>query len=168
MENPKRVTADQIMLVKVCEEEFNELYDMQIESFMPLYEKYHDEISPALESKEKVRAKAFSDVRCFYFIVKEGTHVGAINIGKRTDEQGECFFRISPIFVRPQYQGEGIAYAAIQKVFAMFPEAKVWRLDTILQEPGNCHLYEKCGFIRVGEPLVFNENMTIVDYERRM
>jgi len=40
-------------------------------------------------------------------------------------------------------------------------------LDTILQEPGNCHLYEKCGFVRVGEDHIINDNMTLIDYERR-
>ena len=40
-----------------------------------------------------------------------------------------------------------------------------WRLDTIKQETGNCHLYEKCGFVRTGEDIVVNEKMTLVDYE---
>ncbi len=26
-------------------------------------------------------------------------------------------------------------------------------------------LYEKCGFVRVGDEKVINENMTIIDYE---
>ena len=39
-----------------------------------------------------------------------------------------------------------------------------WRLDTIKQETGNCHLYEKCGFVRVGEEHVVSDRMTLVDY----
>ena len=39
-----------------------------------------------------------------------------------------------------------------------------WRLDTIKQETGNCHLYEKCGFVRVGDDIVINEKMTLVNY----
>ncbi|MCR5836799.1 MAG: hypothetical protein K6G88_09865 [Lachnospiraceae bacterium] len=50
----------------------------------------------------------------------------------------------------------------------MHPEATVWRLAMILQEPANCHLYEKCGFERTGEETVINEKMTIVGYERRI
>ena len=36
--------------------------------------------------------------------------------------------------------------------------------NTIKQETGNCHLYEKYGFVRVGEDIVVNEKMTLVDY----
>ena len=75
------------------------------------------------------------------------------------------FFFIGPLFVLPRYQNQGLGYAAIQKAFAMFPGVKVWRLDTILQEPGNCHLYEKCGFVRTGEESVVNDRMTLIDYE---
>lgn len=36
--------------------------------------------------------------------------------------------------------------------------------NTIKQETGNCHLYEKYGFVRVGEDIVVNEKMTLVGY----
>ena len=62
----------------------------------------------------------------------------------------------------------GIGYAAIQKVFDMHPEVKTWKLDTILQEKVNCHLYEKCGFKRIGEEHVVNDAMTLVDYEKNL
>ena len=59
----------------------------------------------------------------------------------------------------------GIGYAAIQHAFALLPEVTTWKLDTILQEKGNCHLYEKCGFVRVGGEEIINDKMTIVFYE---
>ena len=72
---------------------------------------------------------------------------------------------ISPIFVLPEFQNQGIAYAAIQKAFEMCPQIETWKLDTIKQEKGNCHLYEKCGFKRVGDEKVVNDKMTLVFYE---
>ena len=41
-----------------------------------------------------------------------------------------------------------------------------WTLDTILQEVGNCYLYEKLGYRQTGRRTVINENMTIVGYEK--
>lgn len=41
-----------------------------------------------------------------------------------------------------------------------------WRLDTIKQEEKNCYLYEKCGFVRVGNETVINEKMTLVEYTK--
>ncbi len=158
---------NRVKLEEVQNYEIQQLYDMQVQSFMPLYRKYHDEGSPAIESIEKVRGRATQDNRKYYFIVKDGARVGAINIGcKPSDPEESCFY-ISPIFVLPKYQNQGIGYVAIQKAFSLYPDAKVWKLDTILQEPGNCHLYEKCGFVRVGEEHIINENMTLIDYERR-
>ena len=158
---------NRVKLEEVQNDEIQQLYDMQVQSFMPLYRKYHDEGSPAIESIEKVRGRATQDNRKYYFIVKDGARVGAINIGcKPSDPEESCFY-ISPIFVLPKYQNQGIGYVAIQKAFSLYPDAKVWKLDTILQEPANCHLYEKCGFVRVGEEHIINENMTLIDYERR-
>ena len=159
---------NRIKLEEVREGDIEQLCDMQKESFMPLYEKYHDDMSPATETIERVKARAFSGERKYFFIVKDGARVGAINAGpKKSDPEEACFY-ISPMFVLPKYQNKGIGYTALRKLFAMFPGVRVWKLDTILQEPGNCHLYEKCGFVRVGEERAVNDKMTLVDYEKRI
>jgi len=137
---------------------------MQVESFMPLYEKYHDEGSPAIESFDRIKARAAVVNRKYYFIVKDGARVGVINLGNNDPNEKEVSF-ISPLFILPKYWNQGIGYAAIQKSFEMYPEVKTWKLDTILQEKGNCHLYEKCGFVRVGEEKIINDKMTLIDYE---
>ena len=162
-----REMMDRIKLEEVREDEIPQLYDMQIQSFMPLYEKYHDEGSPAMETMERVRSRFMQENRKYYFIVKDGARVGAVNIGKKASDPEESCLYISPVFILPKYQNQGIGYVAIQKAFAMHPDVNVWKLDTILQEAGNCHLYEKCGFVRVGEEHVINENMTLVEYEIR-
>ena len=71
---------------------------------------------------------------------------------------------ISPIFIIPKFQNKGIASKVIEQLFGIYPNTIEWRLDTIKQETGNCHLYEKCGFVRVGEDIVVNEKMTLVGY----
>ena len=157
---------NRVKLEEVRTHEIEQLYDMQIQSFMPLYEKYHDDCSPAIESIERVKTRAAQENRKYYFIVKDGARVGAINIGKKLSDQEDCMY-ISPLFILPKYQNHGIGYVAIQKAFLLYPDVKVWKLDTILQEQANCHLYEKCGFVRVGEAHIINDKMTLVDYERR-
>lgn len=153
-----------VRLVEVTEEEIPELYDMQVESFMPLYEKYHDAGSPAIESIDRIRRRYAVVNRKYYFIMKDGARVGAINIGHNDPNEKKVAF-ISPIFILPEYQNHGIGYAAIEKAFEKLPEVTCWKLETILQEPANCHLYEKCGFVRVGEEKPVNDKMTLIDYE---
>ena len=154
-----------VALKEVREDEIPELYRMQVESFMPLYEKYHDAGSPAIETIERVKGRFARPNRKYYFIMKDGARVGAINLGHNDPEEKTVSF-ISPVFVLPEFQNQKIGYTALQKAFAMYPEVKTWKLETILQEPGNCHLYEKCGFVRAGEEKVINDAMTLIDYVR--
>ena len=153
-----------VRLVEVAEEEIPELYEMQVRSFMPLYEKYHDEGSPAIESLDRVRRRFAVENRKNYFIMKDGARVGAVNIGHNDPNEKRIAF-ISPLFVLPEFQNQGIGYAAIRKAFDILPDVTCWKLETILQEPANCHLYEKCGFVRVGEEKPVNDVMTLIDYE---
>ena len=41
-----------------------------------------------------------------------------------------------------------------------------WELDTILQEKGNCYLYEKMGYKQTGKTEVINEKLTLVFYKK--
>jgi hypothetical protein len=64
-----------------------------------------------------------------------------------------------------EYRGKGYAQAAIKAVEELHGSDN-WSLGTILQEAGNCHLYEKMGYHRTGENEVINERMTIIGYEK--
>ena len=75
---------------------------------------------------------------------------------------------IGPLFILPKYQSQGIGYVAMQQAFALYNEAELWRLETVLQETGACHLYEKCGFVRTGEETIVNDKMTLIMYEKKI
>ena len=65
----------------------------------------------------------------------------------------------------PEFRGRGIAQEAMRLCEDMHGSEN-WELDTILQEPGNCHLYEKMGYRQTGRTEVINERMTLVFYEK--
>lgn len=160
---------DTIRLILATENDAELLHKLQVDAFMPLYEKYQDdETSPAKESLDTIRWKITDRSKSdFYIIVFENEPVGGIRV--RNHDGGkitEGVRWISPIFVIPAFQGRGIAQKVIQQVFDMFEDTITWRLDTIKEEPGNCHLYEKCGFVRWGDEEVVNEKMTLVKYEK--
>lgn len=69
-----------IELKPVQDNELALLHKMQVESFMPLYEKYHDEGSPAIETLDRVQKRAQRSNRQYYFIINDGNKVGAINL----------------------------------------------------------------------------------------
>ena len=137
---------DKIRLILATEKDAELLHGLQVEAFLPLYEKYQDdETNPAKESLDTVRWK-ITNHPCsdFYIIEFENQPVGGIRVRSHNGTNiTEGVRWISPIFVIPTFQGRGIAQKVIQKVFDIYPDTITWRLDTIKQEPGNCYLYEK-------------------------
>lgn len=157
----------QITLVRAQMGDAERIHEMKYKAFLPLFEKYRDEqTSPAVEKIEKVIRQLQSDNTDYYLIERDGEIVGAIRAVRDGLVDGRETLRISPLFLLPEFQGKGIGYQALIQAMAMYPQAEIWRLATIKEEKGNCHLYEKCGFVRTGERPE-NERMTLVFYERR-
>lgn len=156
----------EIELVRANPGDAKELHAMQVEAFQKLLEKYQDfDTSPASEGLEKVEARLQQDFTYYYFICTGRQKVGAVRVIDKK-EAGKNK-RISPIFVLPEFQGKGIAQESIRMCEEVHGNDH-WELDTILQEPGNCHLYEKMGYRQTGKTEVINERMTLVFYEKNL
>ena len=133
-------------------------------AYRPLFEKYHDEgTNPYMETKETVFRKYTSAGTVGYLLYLDGTAVGAVRV--RIDDENKSG-RVSALCVLPEYQGRGVAQAALTEIERLHPELEKWFLDTILEEPGNCHLYEKLGYRRTRKTEAIKENMTLVFYEK--
>ncbi|MGN1113831.1 MAG: GNAT family N-acetyltransferase [Oscillospiraceae bacterium] len=148
----KRITASEAEL----------LWKMQVEAFQELYKKYQDtETSPATEPIDKILMKINQPFTYFYFIEADNTKVGAIRVVDEK-ESGKPK-RISPVFVMPEYRNKGFAQKAIQLAEELHDDSG-WELYTILQENGNCHLYEKLGYRQTRKTEIINDKMTLVFY----
>ena len=139
------------------------IHDIKYKAFLPLYEKYQDdETNPVKDSLERT-IELINQENSDYFIIKyKKVPVGAVRIVSDMPN----VYRISPLFILPEYQNIGIASTALELVFEKYPEVVVWRLATILQESGNCHLYEKLGFTRTSYENIINDKMTLIGYKK--
>ena len=145
--------------LKDCER----LWKMQVEAFSGLLEKYRDyDISPANEPMSRVEERLRQPFTYYYFIMDGETAVGAVRIVDMKDGSAK---RISPVFIMKEFRGRGFAQAAMRAAEEIHGSDN-WNLDTILQEEGNCRLYEKMGYRQTGETQVINERMTIVNYAK--
>jgi RimJ/RimL family protein N-acetyltransferase len=152
-----------ITLVKVTREDLETVWRMQIDAFSELLNRYQDyDLSPGAEPVDKIVARYEMPGSVYYFIEAEGEKVGVIRVVDKNDGSRK---RISPLWIMAEYRGRGYAQAAITAVEELYGSDN-WSLDTILQEKGNCHLYEKMGYHRVGEIEHINDRMDIVFYEK--
>jgi GNAT superfamily N-acetyltransferase len=152
-----------ISLVKADLKDAESIHSMQIKSFIPLLEKYQDfETNPANEPLEKVIWRINQPSTDYYIIKDDEIAVGGIRIVKKDNKR----YRVSPIFILSEYQGKGIAQKVFQIIEQKYNDAMVWELDTILQEQGNCYLYEKLGYKQTGRRKIINDRLTIVFYEK--
>ncbi len=150
-------------LKRVGTEWAQQLWEMQKKSFAELLSKYQDyDTSPANEPAERVAERLLQPYTYFYCIADGLETVGAIRVVDRHDGSRK---KISPLFVLPEHRGKGYAQWAIQEAERLHGAGN-WALDTILEEAGNCYLYEKMGYRKTGETRNINEKMTLVFYEK--
>jgi len=152
-----------IELKPVKREELETVWKMQVEAFKDLLKKYQDyDMSPAAESIDKITARFEQPWTTYYFIMADGKCVGVIRIVDKKDTSRK---RISPIWIMKEFRNKGYASRAIleaERIHGLHH----WCLDTILQEEGNLHLYEKMGYHRTGRIDKINDRMDIVYYEK--
>ena len=147
-----------IKLIAANLEDLNTILQMQKEAFSELYAKYQDtETSPSTEEYEDILFRFNQPETTYYFIMADNVKVGVIRIVDRK--------RISAIFIMPEYRNQGYAQQALKEAERIHGKNH-WKLDTILQEKGNCYLYEKLGYHQTGKTEQINERMTIVFYEK--
>ena len=144
-----------VSLKVATREDLQAIWEMQIKAFSELLDKYQDyDMSPGAEGLEKIIARYEQPWTVYYFIVV-----------RVIDKKDTSRRRISPIWIMPEHRNKGYAQAAISAVEKIHG-CHHWCLDTILQEAGNLHLYEKMGYHQTGKMDKFNDRMDIVFYEK--
>jgi len=152
-----------IFLQKAKLQDAQIIHSMQLKAFAQLLEKYQDfETNPGNEKIEKI-INILNQKESDYLLIKnENTIIGAIRIDMRKSD----VYRISPIFILPEYQNKGIAQIVFDMIENLYTKREKWVLNTINEEAGNCHLYEKVGYIRTGRIEKVKDNMHLVYYEK--
>lgn len=151
-----------IELLRATADDADEIQTMQVKAFRELLEKYQDyDTNPGNEPVEGVRKRLEQDCTYYYFICAQGQKIGAVRIVAQAGKRK----RISPIFVLPEYWDRGIAQRAIRLCEEIHGDDN-WELETILQEPKNCYLYEKMGYRQTGRTEALNDKLTLAYYTK--
>lgn len=151
-----------ITLQRASLEDAKAVHAMQVRAFQSLLEKYQDfPTNPAAEPLGKVEERLRDKDSSLYFICHEGDAVGGIRVQRKPDS-----YRVGILYILPEYQGRGYAQQAMALVEKLYSQALRWELDTILEEPKLCCLYEKLGYHKTGGTVELKPGMTLVNYEK--
>jgi len=153
-----------ILLKKAHISDSEKIHEMQIIGFQALLEKYKDyDTNPGAETLEKVKSRFSFDTVDHYFISLHGANIGYIRI-QCLDEKT---YKLSQMFILPDFQNNGYAQLAIAQAELLYPKAEKWVLDTIKQESKLCYLYEKMGYKLTGVEKNIKQGMDLVDYAKQ-
>ena len=153
-----------IELIRASLKDAKEIWKMQVKSFKNLLDKYQDfETNPASETILNVEMRLKQNFPFFYFIFIDNKKVGAIRVVDYKEKNKNK--RISPLFILPEYRNKGIAQSVI-KICEEIHGNINWELSTILEEKGNCYLYEKLGYHPTGKTQVINDRLTLIFYHK--
>ena len=152
---------DKIFLRKAGIVNCEEIYNIQVEAFHELLNKYKDyDTNPAAETIENTEQRMKQKNTDYYFITLDDDNIGAIRIVRL--DNNTC--RISSIFIVPQFQNMGYGQQAIYEVESLYPKTEHWELDTIKEESRLCHFYKKMGYSETGEEKTIQSGMTSIYY----
>ena len=77
----------EVSLIKANRDDMQTIWEMQVEAFAGLLEKYQDhDMSPAAESFDKVRARFDQPWTTYFFIEAEKIKVGAVRVIDKRNE----------------------------------------------------------------------------------
>lgn len=153
---------DHIRLIRIKKCEIFKAWLLQRKGFKETLKKYKDyNTSPATESLIRFYHKFSKQSADNYWVLNNNKIAGALCVVAKPD----CMW-ISRFYILPEYRNKGIGQQALLLSESLYPNAKRWCLDTILDEKNNVHLYEKLGYREFGERKIINDKMTLVKFEK--
>ncbi|OPZ83833.1 MAG: putative acetyltransferase [Firmicutes bacterium ADurb.Bin419] len=98
-----------------------------------------------------------------YKIVADDKIVGDISVHKLDNG----VYWIGCLAISPNYQNKGIGTIVMKQIEKQHSEARVWQLETPLNNIRNCYFYERLGFVKIDEK-VHSDILTLCVYEKRI
>lgn len=155
---------DHIKLIRIKKREIFKAWLLQRKGFKETLKKYKDyKTSPATEGLISFYYKFRKCQADNYWVMNKNKIAGALCIVTKPD----CMW-VGRFYILPEYRNIGIGQQALRLSESLYPTAKRWRLDTILEEKNNIHLYKKLGYREYGERKTINDKMTLIKFEKEI
>lgn len=155
---------DNIRLIKMKKKEIFKAWLLQKKGFIDTLKRYRDyKTSPVMETFIGFYKKFNNKSADHYWVISGNKIAGAVCLVTRAD----CMW-VANFYILPKFRNQGIGQEALLFAENLYPDAKIWRLDTIFEEKNNIHLYEKLGYRQYGEKQTINHRMSLVKFEKTL
>jgi GNAT superfamily N-acetyltransferase len=151
---------------KADEHDLQLIHEQQIKCFADLLLKYQDhDTSPAAEPLQRIIDRYNQPQTTYFLIELDGEAIGAVRIVLNSEQN---WARISPIFILPEFQNSGLGKASMEIAESLFPQVRIWYLDTIAEEAQLIHFYESLGYKQLDRIENIKPGMNLAFFEKRM
>lgn len=160
-----------MITIRPVEEKDVEILSMiQIEAFLPLWERYHDLDNPYLRGSEDISSRLYSPFFHFFCILDNEEIVGGLlySCHGRTPFQSSGEYYLQRIFIRPERQNHNIARNAILLCEKEFNDATLFTVDFPEDLEKNRRCYIGAGFKDTGGKMKTESGIILVRYEKRI
>lgn len=156
-----------LRLKKATNTDISKIITIYHKGFENLYRRYHDdETNPYKESPDLIYSKMQISGSCYHFIIYNNRIIGLI---RTIINRQRTVAEISPLVILPAFQNNKFAQKTLKKIELLHPTVKIWRVNTIKQEPKLIHLYLKCGYQLIQNKIQpIKQGMDIVFFEKRI
>ena len=149
------------------------LSEIQMQAFLPLYKRYHDEGNPCLRGVEDVANRLNSPYFKYFTIFYNNEIVGGVlykckGKGPFFKQLKEGEYYLQRIYIKPELQCKGIAQTAILLCEKEFPDAKKFSVDFPEDLIKNRRCYEKAGFKDTGKRLEAEPGLILACFEKEL
>ncbi|GAA0069920.1 GNAT family N-acetyltransferase [Clostridium sardiniense] len=138
-----------VKLERVLEEDLEKIRDMMIKIFKDeTFKWFKDGNKPFIPGYNSIDMQRYHTWdNKYYKIIYNENLIGVTLISYTGKEHA----RIDRLYIIPEYQGIGIGKDVINLIEDMFPNVKIWTLDTIKESVRNHKFYEKMGYKLIEE-----------------
>jgi GNAT superfamily N-acetyltransferase len=153
-----------MLSIKLAEpQDASALADVQKRTFDEDARRYQNKDEDGPPGYDSVAWQAEHMTKSHYYKLLTGSVIiGGMIVFPVTEEE----YHLGRIFIDPPYQNQGFGHNAFQFLYAAYPAARKWTLDTPAWAVRNHHFYAKQGFIQTGEIEDSKTRESIWEYER--
>ncbi len=145
---------------KAQKQDLAAILELQKRCYRENAERYHDDHIPPMTQSLSELEQDYDHYLILKALGDENKIIGSVRAYREHD-----ICHIERLFVRPDYQNQGLGKELMLAMEQQFSDVKAYQLYTGHKDEKNMHLYQNLGYRKIGEE-VHSTSLTFVFFEK--